>query len=351
MNAKLLICLLLLPISALAQGFAGLGTTADGFAVPVRGAPFSFPADHGPHPKYRIEWWYVTANLEDADGNDYGVQWTLFRSALAPQDGEGWSTPQLWMGHAALTTAEEHHFAERFGRGGIGQAGATPEPFEAWIDEWAIESLGESEDAFDVLRMTASAEDFAYDLNLSANGPLIFHGDRGYSVKSADGQASNYYSQPFYEVAGTLPLPDGEVEVTGSAWLDREYSSQPLSESQTGWDWFSLHFESGERLMAFQLRDREGEAFTSGTWILPDGRTEALKPGEAVVSPLGSEDVAGRDVPVRWRVEVAERGVDIETTPLNPQSWNGSVFAYWEGPIFVTGSHTGRGYLEMTGYQ
>ena len=51
---------------ALAQGFAGLGESADGFASVVPGRTFAFPADHGPHPEFRIEWWYVTANLADA---------------------------------------------------------------------------------------------------------------------------------------------------------------------------------------------------------------------------------------------------------------------------------------------
>ena len=111
-------------ISASAQGFAGLGTEAEGFALPERGIPFVVPGDHGAHPDYRIEWWYVTANLTGADGRDYGLQWTLFRSALAPETpgagAEGWASPQVWMGHAGLTTPEAHFAAERFARGGTG---------------------------------------------------------------------------------------------------------------------------------------------------------------------------------------------------------------------------------------
>ena len=53
--------------AARAQGFAGLGENAEGFAAVVPGRTFAFPADHGPHPEFRIEWWYVTANLKDAD--------------------------------------------------------------------------------------------------------------------------------------------------------------------------------------------------------------------------------------------------------------------------------------------
>src|SRR3981189_3614897 len=70
--------------SAMAQGFAGLGMSGSGFAPVVPGKTFAFPADHGPHPDYRIEWWYVTANLADANGAAYGAQWTLFRQAIKP---------------------------------------------------------------------------------------------------------------------------------------------------------------------------------------------------------------------------------------------------------------------------
>jgi predicted secreted hydrolase len=140
MNVRALIlgCLLAITaLPALPQGFADLGRAADGFALPRRGA-FTFPADHAAHPDFRIEWWYLTASLTGLDGTPYGAQWTLFRTALAPGGGEGWSSPQLWMGHAALTSAEKHVFAEKLGRGGVGQAGVTPAPFKAWIDDWQM---------------------------------------------------------------------------------------------------------------------------------------------------------------------------------------------------------------------
>lgn len=334
-----------------AQGFAGLGTEAEGFAVPEPGKAFTFPVDHGAHPDYRIEWWYLTANLRGGDGRDYGIQWTLFRSALAPGNGSGWQSPQAWMGHAAVTTEESHWFTERFGRGGIGQAGVQTHPFQAWIDEWALTSrAGSGQDALDRLRVTAGSPDFAYTLDLEAHGPLVFHGEDGYSVKSEAGQASYYYSQPFYRVSGTLDLPQGPVEVTGQAWLDREWSSQPLAETQEGWDWFSLHLDDGARLMGFRLRDTSGETFTSATWIGPDQTVETLPPGAFQAVPLGTTDVEGSDIPTHWQVSLPTKDLDVEIQPLNPKSWMGTRYPYWEGPVSITGSHRGRGYLEMTGY-
>ncbi|MBF9042437.1 iron ABC transporter permease [Rhodobacterales bacterium HKCCE4037] len=348
---RTLFALLLMLTQAQAQGFAGLGTDAEGFAVPQPDPAFTFPADHGPHPEYRIEWWYLTATLQGPDGTDYGVQWTLFRSALTPDTAEGWTAPQLFMGHAGLTTPEGHFYAERLARGGIGQAGVTAEPFRAFIDDWRMASTTTGGDALDALTLTARGESFAYALDLTAQGPLVFHGDAGFSVKSAEGQASYYYSQPFYTVMGTLDLPGGDIPVTGTAWLDREWSSQPLSEDQSGWDWFSLQFEDGARLMAFGLRSDSGGTFTSATWIEPDGTTQGYSDGHVALTALANTDVAGRMIPTEWQLTFAERGVDIRTTPVNPQSWMDTSFPYWEGPITFTGTHDGRGYLEMTGYE
>jgi len=344
MNVKALLLFLLLPLNAVAQGYAGLGSSAEGFNVPEPGYQFDFPRDHGPHPDYRIEWWYLTANLTGADGQDYGIQWTLFRSALKPFEAEGWQSPQIWMGHAAVTTPDTHYFAERLSRGGIGQAGVRADPFEAWIDDWHMQGAD-----FDTLTLSASGPEFSYDLTLDAAGPLVFHGRDGYSVKSADGQASYYYSQPAYSVQGVLHLPSGDVPVTGQGWLDREWSSQPLASDQSGWDWFSLSFEDGQKLMAFRLRGARGD-FTAATWIDADGNATALPDGSAQFEPLDTSRVADRDVPTRWQVTLPDRDIDIEVSAMTPQSWMGTRFEYWEGPVRATGSHAGRGYLEMTGY-
>lgn len=348
MNVRLLrvlAALFWLPAAASAQGFAGMANDAEGFTLPAPGA-FDFPADHGPHPGFRIEWWYVTANLADAEGTPYGVQWTLFRAALAPGEAEGWESPQLWFAHAALTTPERHFSAERFARGGIGQAGVTVDPFAAWIDEWRLAGpdLGS-------VTVTAVGSDFAYDLVLQAKGPFVPQGEDGYSVKSADGQASRYYSQPFYEAAGTLTLPEGEVAVTGQAWLDREWSSQPLSEDQSGWDWFSLHLDGGAKLMGYRIRSTERPAYTVATWIEPDGTPHPYEDGALTAEPLRWTELPETEVPTTWRLRLPDRALDVTVEALNPRAWNATTPPYWEGPVRVTGTHSGRGYLEMTGYE
>lgn len=351
MNARHLLFLLLFPGTALAQGYAGLGESAEGYAEVTRPADIAFPRDHGPHPEFRIEWWYLTAALTGADGRDYGVQWTLFRQAGAPgPDAEGWASRQLWMGHAGLTTPERHFHAERFARGGIGQSGVTLEPFEAWIDDWAMRATGAGTDPLDALVVNAAGDRFAYRITVQAEGPIVLNGENGFSLKSEAGQASYYYSQPFYRAEGMLEIDGTEVAVTGTAWVDREWSSQHMSADQQGWDWFSLHLDDGARLMAYRMRETEGPSAAFGTWITPDGTARTLTAGEIVMEPRRIETVAGRRIPVDWRLEVPDLGLAVDTEAVNGQSWMAGAFPYWEGPIRVRGSHSGRGYLEMTGY-
>jgi predicted secreted hydrolase len=333
-----------------AQGFAGLGEEAAGFAEVVAGKAIAFPEDLGAHPDYRIEWWYVTANLRDAAGAVYGVQWTLFRQALAPgAERGGWANQQVWMGHAAVTTADTHRFAETLARGGIGQAGVTAQPFKAWIDDWSFTSV-DGADGLASTTLSAKNADFSYALALKSRHAPVLQGDHGYSRKSERGQASYYYSQPFFEVSGALTMDGRTVDVTGRAWMDREWSSQPLASDQKGWDWFSLHLADGGKLMLFQLRDDKDGTFRSGSWIGADGSMSPLASNDIVLTPGETHEVAGRRLPVLWTVEVKSRALKIETTPLNRASWMGTIFPYWEGPIRFRGSHAGVGYLEMTGY-
>jgi len=346
------LALLGLGAPARAQGFAGLSEDAADYAQVKPGKLFSFPADHGPHPDFRMEWWYVTANLSDGKGAAFGAQWTLFRQALAPGvPREGWANQQIWMAHAAVTRADTHRFGQIYARGGIGQAGVTPEPFAAWIDSWAMRgAAGFDTNAISPLELTASAKDFSYTLQLVADRPLVLQGSGGYSRKSLREQASYYYSQPFFKTKGRLTIDDAPIEVSGLAWMDREWSSQPLASDQKGWDWLALHLVSGEKLMLYRMRQTDGNHYVSGNWIVPDGPARQLGPGDINMAPGAPIDIDGHKLSVTWHIAIPALSLSIECTALNDRAWMGTSFAYWEGPINFTGSHSGVGYLEMTGY-
>ncbi|WP_449123217.1 lipocalin-like domain-containing protein [Pseudomonas sp. MPG01] len=331
------------------KGFAGMGNQAMAFTPVVPGRVFSFPADHAAHAGFRIEWWYVTANLKDQQGNEFGVQWTLFRSALKPvAEQAGWADQTIWLGHAAVTSSTVHHAAERYARGGVGQAGVQLAPFEAWIDDWRFAS--QAQDPLSDLQLSARDKDFAYQLHLTSSRPLVLQGDKGFSQKSEEGQASYYYSQPFFQASGTLQIDGQSYAVSGPAWLDREWSSQPLTANQTGWDWFSLHLDSGEHVMLYRMRQKDGAPYLTGTWIAADGQTQTLRSSQIQLTPQETSKVAGRAMPVKWSISIPDKHLDISLDALNPNAWMNLRIPYWEGPVHISGSHPGQGYLEMTGY-
>lgn len=330
------------------NGFAGLGQQASTFAQVTRNQPLVFPRDHGPHNGFRIEWWYITANLQDAQGRAWGAQWTLFRSALrSGAETAGWDSPNLWLGHAALTGPGGHQSSETAARGGVGQAGVEAQPFRAWINDWSLQG----DDGIEHLQMSAGGQGFAYRLNLRSSGPLVLHGDQGYSEKSGQGQASYYYSQPFYRVSGEVERDGQRVAVTGNAWLDREWSSQPLAAGQSGWDWFSLHLDSGAKVMLFRVREAKGRGYYAGTWVDAAGKSQALKGEQIELQPLAwTPQENGKQLPTRWRVQVPLHELDVQLDAVEPKAWMNTRFPYWEGPVHISGSVAGTGYLEMTGY-
>ena len=335
----------------------------DGFAQVEPGRTFLFPRDHYPHEYFKIEWWYLTANLTGSNGRDYGIHWTLFRQAMssAPNPG-GWQSNQTWMAHTAISTPRDFEFSQRFARGGIGQAGVAvtrQNTFEAWMDDWLW--LSDSMAPFPGV-LTAGTDTHRFKLTLEASDDWVLQGKDGFSQKSDLGQASYYYSQPMIDIAGTIWVDNEPVEVAGQGWLDREWSSQPLADNQAGWDWVSLHLSDGSALMVYQLRHDSGEHYLSGSWVSESGEVTVLEAGDVTMTPQsatrltitstvgGKEKSSIKEIPLDWRVRAPKLGINISVTTERPQSWLATEFPYWEGPVVVQGSHQGVGYLELTGY-
>lgn len=354
MNRLFILLYLLSPAAIAADSFEILRNNAEGFAEVVPGKRFDFPADHGPHFDYRIEWWYLTANLKDQQGKHWGIQWTLFRNSLSAKPSiSGWSSNQFWMAHAAISTPEGHLFEERFARGGIGQAGVKIDSqFEAWLDDWVWRS--ENQSLFPAL-LKFRVADREIIMQLSSNADWVLNGDAGYSQKSEQGQASYYYSQPSIAIKGSI---NGE-KLSGTGWLDREWSSQPLAENQRGWDWFSLHLNDGNKLMLYRLRHDDGDHWLSGSWIDTDGNSrhlnsDAIRLSEKSRRQIKTSKEVETTLPLDWQIELPGMNRNFIVKPLYDQQWMATSFPYWEGVVLVEdekGERLGEGYMELTGYQ
>ena len=362
MRLLVLIVLTLFCRAPMAQDVLGdLRDQGAGFAQVTSGKALVFPRDHSAHPDYRIEWWYLTANLEDQQGRHWGLQWTLFRQALSPQQlSAGWQSNQVWMAHAAITTPNGHFHEQRFARGDIGQAGVSSISddgfFNAWLDDWEWRSEGAALLPA-TLKFTIGEREVL--LKLEATGELVANGDNGYSQKSAQGQASYYYSQPHIEVRGVISQGPDKADLKGRGWLDREWSSQALAANQQGWDWFSLHLDDGYKLMVYQLRHEDGEHWLSGNWIKPQGGSTLLDRNDIELVSTQSREIdtgnnQSRALPLEWQLGLVNQQRRWRIRPLYDQQWMATRIPYWEGVVLVEDEHgapAGIGYMELTGYQ
>ncbi|MDK9775645.1 MULTISPECIES: lipocalin-like domain-containing protein [unclassified Vibrio] len=331
-------------------------TESNPFTPVLKGVELTFPTDHQAHPNFRHEWWYLTANLIDEEGNPLGIQWTQFRFAAAPPTGENevkkteWQTQQIYMAHSAVTTQDKHYADEKWSRDQAALAGVDASPFRVYLDDWQWTSS--TDDLFPAT-LNANSEQFGYSLKLTSSAPYQKQGEQGYSTKSADGQvASYYYSQPFIDVTGQVTIDGKTHQVSGKGWIDREWSSQFLLDSQQGWDWFALRLSEETSLVVFQLRDtKTGKAsFSSAKLMQQDGYSIAIPQKDIQLEAAKQTEIQGHNYPTEWQVSIPNQQIELTVSALNPNAKMPLSVPYWEGPVRIDGSHSGTGYMELTGY-
>lgn len=366
-----LFCLLLLvliaPVAALAQEESRLaellGADDAGFPRAIEPRSFAFPADHGPHPEYRNEWWYVTGNLRSDSGRRFGFELTIFRFALTPvleSSRSAWRTNQVYIAHLAVTNPRNGEFlvAERFARGALGLAGAQSEPFAVWIDDWRIASRGGGS-APDAWLLEAGDEGFGLSLELDASETPILNGDDGLSQKSDEpGNASYYYSITRLATEGEVRIGNDGFTVEGTSWLDREWSSSALADNQAGWDWFALQLDNDTELMFYNIRLTDGaqDRNSAGTYATVNGTAVKLERNDVELEVLDTWDSPeGGAYPSRWRLTVPDQDLELEIVPVMANQELFTTVRYWEGAVDVTGTARGKpiagvGYVELTGY-
>jgi len=335
---------------------ASLPAWAVDFATVRRGQPLRFPYDHGAHPDFRNEWWYVTGWLALPDGQPLGFQCTFFRvrTGLGEGNPSAFAPRQLLIAHAALADPRHGRLRhdERSARPGFGLAGFAEGRTAAWIGDWRfVQDEGR-------YHARVRADGFAYDLTLTSPEPPMVNGEGGFSAKAADARhASYYYSRPQLAVHGTV-MRDGQTQaVRGRAWLDHEWSSELLPTGAQGWDWVGLNFDDGGALMAFRLRRDDGlPLWAAATLQQADGTTTSLPSAAVAFAPLRTwrSPRTGIAYPVEWRVQAGGRTLHltplIDDQELDGRRSTGAI--YWEGAVRAVeeGREVGRGYLELTGY-
>jgi predicted secreted hydrolase len=286
-----------------------------------------FPRDHGAHPDFRIEWWYITGWL----AGPVGFQITFFRTRPEEEtDNPSKFDPrQILFAHAALSDPKRGRLLhdQRAARAGFSLAHAELDRTGVWIDDWRLEQNGERYDA------RIPAREFDLELSFFAR-QLVLQGEQGFSRKGhRPHEASYYYSRPHLNVVGKLNGRD----VEGTAWLDHEWSSAYMAPEAAGWDWCGINLHDGGSRMAFRMRDKAGGThFNSGGMLKPLRTWKSPRTGVAYPVEMALDDLVLKPL--------------MDDQELDSRASTGTI--YWEGAVRVLrkDAEVGRGYLELTGY-
>jgi predicted secreted hydrolase len=338
--------------------------TEAGFRIPAANTSFTFPRDHGSHPEFRIEWWYITGHLHDEEERRFGFQATFFRYALNTNEtaqGTAFGTNQIFMAHMALTDVEGGRFLheERLNREGW-DASARTDDLDLKNGSW---SLRRTEGG--IMMLSAGIQTEAqFQFALEPVQPLVVFGKDGLSRKGAEPSACSWYlTFPRLRVSGTLEYEGRMMAVTGEAWMDHEISSSQLGREQVGWDWLSVRLDDGSALMVYILRDADGRPDPHSTlaWIDRKGRVHHVGPAAFSWSSTGhwTSPETGITYPIDVRLQgTRPDGIpfDFKVRPLlRQQELSGQLggIAYWEGACIVldASGRVGEGYMELTGYR
>ena len=361
-------------------GLASLAAISRGAKVAQKGAHIRypdivsegslvFPRDHGAHPDFRTEWWYLTGWLQMSDGSPLGFQVTFFRTRpdVASGNPSAFAPHQLLFAHAALSDPKVGHLigAQCAARAGMGLAGAKEGDAQVFIGRWSLardRASGKWDTQID-------SKQFNLDLQCMLTTAILEEGIRGFSQKGPSPlQASRYYSLPQLTVSGQLTRDGTTAPVHGSAWLDHEWSSSYLDARAVGWDWTGLNFDDGGALMAFRIRLASGDSLWAGaTWRGANGQLKQFGPSDVTfhVRRVWRSPRTGVSYPIEQRLQIGGNVWHLE--PLfDDQEFDGEASTgtlYWEGAVraqlqpAATGASSNappqasaRGYLELTGY-
>lgn len=305
-------------------------------ALPLAGFPaiawpasrFTFPRDHGAHPDFRLEWWYITGWLDGATG----FQVTFFRARPEAQSANpsSFNPRQILFAHAAIADPKNGRLLhdQRAARTGHSLAQAETGRTGVRIDDWHLEQRGNR------YLSRIVARDIDLDLVFAA-GEIVRQGEGGLSRKGHRAQeTSYYYSRPQLGVSGRV---NGR-SVSGTAWLDHEWSNAYLAPEAAGWDWAGINLFDGGSMMAFQMRGKDG-----GVHYAPPGTS--FRTLRTWRSPR-----TGVEYPVSMQVNEVRLEPLMDDQELDSRASTGTI--YWEGAVtaYKGDVAVGRGYLELTGY-
>jgi predicted secreted hydrolase len=103
--------------------------------------------------------------------------------------------------------------------------------------------------------------------------------------------------------------------------------------------------------MAFRMRVGGKEKLRGGSYSPAGGQSIRLKPDEIAITPQGTwkSPHSGCVYPRQWLLRIKDQDLLLAPVIEDQELWS-SFPRYWEGTAEVSGSATGRAFIEMNNY-
>jgi hypothetical protein len=330
---------------------------------PVRPRILQFPRDHGAHPEFRTEWWYLTGWL-GSGSNAIGFQITFFRSRTqhSSDNPSRFAPTQLLFAHATLAIPEEGKLRTADVAGRVGSSGTNFNTDDTKLNlaNWKLERTENDHYQFYV-----PTDTFTIRLEAIPSQTPVLRGNNGYSIKGPKPEfASHYYSRPQLDVSAQIELKDKSskakqgplIKYSGVGWLDHEWSSSLLMPGAVGWDWIGINLLDKGSIMAFRIRDQSGKTLFS-EWDRRDPKGRVLERYSNAIWEATGQWRSARSLanyPKGFLIRVGNQEFRLQTLmqdqEVDARASTGGF--YYEGAVEMSQNQVviGRGFLELTGY-
>lgn len=301
------------------------------------------PADDAAHQE-SMERWTYRGLLQADTGQRFGYQLSVFRHR---------EVVDYTVFHVSIVDLQT-------GKSYSGQARTPGVPnrveqdgFDFQHENWIVSGSGPKH------RVEVRMREFALILALEDARPPVLHqapNSGGPGLLDLGGADKlYYYSRMRVPTRGSITVNGNTLPVSGQSWFDHQWGD--LHGTQPGWNWLALHLDDGTDVVAFDvIGSRERQLMHVAT-VNRQGTTTAFGNTDYTLRPLDKvETIPGAPVryPQKWELAIPGKGLLLQiTAPVEHCAFDRTETGHnrtWEGPVLVSGSDTGVGYLELSGY-
>ena len=316
--------------------------------------PIRFPRDELAH-GCNIEWWYFNGHLRDQLGRQYSYMHALFKADLEKLGFRMLSKTPLktaYFTHSILTdiaAKKSYPLSNQIVM--LSQDSFTKKQlFINYINPFIVGGYTNySIDKPDKHAYHIKTE--MLNLNMSSLKKPMLEGGKGF-IDFGESR-TYYYSLTRLKTRGHIKIGSRNLKVSGLSWMDHQWAD--MKNIKNSWNWFCMQLDNGADLVCFEYKEA-GKKSVMADIMSRNGRQENFR--RVSIRPVGkpwkSPDTKVR-YPLKWKIEIPEREISLAVSPqITKQEIVSGPFNYWEGPIDVRGSFSGKavsgiGFMELVG--